>query len=394
MYKNSIQADTNIHIQLEIQNIDNAEPLAPIYTVAAPNLAVQHQHIRHLEHASSLPSRGHTTKLKYTSSKSSYSSVHENETNDQTIRDPISGSQRFIAPDLDPSLKTTKLKHPTESFNIPSNNKPLPSDVLNNHLHAQPLVHILSDQTAPQTMPMYPIQFTPVAAQPIIAADHMPIYNPAYLVSLSNQLYTKHKQQLFQPNTDHGSVVKTGYVNTDLTQVVASNGQILQAAKDPQKNIHPVLQGAPQYEALVAPSAAQRQTGLPITESSLTLTSAKDGGFIVSNFYSNSRESSAYADNKAHRQHLETDPAAFELQRQQDLPQIYLEHVHLHDQDQLPLRELYIQTKSPESTETSFENNQRLINKHLVDHTPLRIFVPDEETTFETQRKQNRSDGA
>ncbi|TMW44317.1 hypothetical protein DOY81_010604 [Sarcophaga bullata] len=184
----------------------------------------------------------------YHQQKNNYKVV-EDSTNDQTVLDPVSGSQKLIAPDPDPSLPAAPVRPATEPFNTPSNGKPLPVDIQSNHLTlAQPLVQIVGAQASQQIAPqIYPVQYTqPIAAAPV------PIYNPTYLVQQSNNLYTQHKQQLFKPALAALPIVEAGYVNADLTQEVASNGQILQAAKDPHNNIHPVLDIAPHFAPLIA----------------------------------------------------------------------------------------------------------------------------------------------
>ncbi|XP_064547325.1 E3 ubiquitin-protein ligase RING2 homolog spat-3 [Drosophila montana] len=476
--------------QLDTHNNYNTEHFAPIYTVPAPNLALHHDHDNQIDDGldtAYLPpqhsppqstQRPQSPGYGPPAAAGSYYSVHEDETNDQTIRDPISGSQKLFAPDPDPSLPTSKVKVATESFNTPSNNQPLPSDVQSNHLPAQPLVQIVGAQAAAQTVPIYPIQFSQQATQPFIAAAalpaaHIPIYNPTYLVTQSNQLYTQHKQQLFKPSTEH--VVETGYVNADLTQEVASNGQILQAAKDPEHNIHPVLDTAPQYAALIA-APALGESAEPVYETApfhlanvaaAVGSTAPEGGFVVSNYYGNSHDSSqllqAYAEEEARRQQLETEHAALELQKQQQQQQqqqkqIQLEELnaqahaqfqqqqyqqelqqqqyqqelqqqqyqqeiqfeelkaqaqaqhlqHQQNQQQLQLQQLQqqqleqhqqqqqqqqqqSQNYPPDAAATAFEEHQRLVQQQLGSNTPLRIFVPDEETS-ETQRLQKRSD--
>ncbi|XP_033167841.1 bromodomain-containing protein DDB_G0280777 isoform X2 [Drosophila mauritiana] len=378
---------------------------------------------------------------------------------------------KLFAPDPDPSLPTTKIRPATESFNTPSNNKPLPADVQSNHLPAQPLVQIVGAQTAAQTAPeIYPIQYAQPAVQSqsfiaAIPAAHIPIYNPTYLVTQSNQLYSAHKQQLFKPSSE--PVVETGYVNADLTQEVASNGQILQAAKDPHHNIHPVLDSAPQYAALIAapalgdPNEGAYETAsfhLPNVASAVTA-SVPEGGFVVSNFYGHAHDSSqllqAYAEEEARRQQLETEQAAIELQKQQQLHleelkaqaqeqqqqhQLHLDELraqaqyqqqqqqqfeelqaqaqeqHLqqqHQQHQLQLLQLQqqqqqlqqpVQHHPPQQLQqqqqqvaqdpaaSAFEEHQRLVQQQLGANTPLRIFVPDEEAA--ESRLQKRSDDA
>ncbi|EDW81535.1 uncharacterized protein Dwil_GK10970 [Drosophila willistoni] len=455
------------HLPLDTHNNFNTEHFAPIYTVPAPNLALHDNHLElddgHPLDTAYLPPA--TTPAPQQTYLPPVYSVHEDETNDQTIRDPISGSQKLFAPDPDPSLPAAKLRQATEPFNTPSNNRPLPADVQSNHLPAQPIVQIFGAQAAAQTAQapeIYPIQYTqpvaqlqPYVASGVPAAAHIPIYNPTYLVTQSNQLYNQHKQQLFKPSTEH--VIETGYVNADLTQEVASNGQILQAAKDPHHNIHPVLDAAPQYAALIAaPSLGEpEQTTvyetaafhLPNVASAVTST-APEGGFVVSNYYGNSHDSSqllqAYAEEEARRQQLETEQAALELQQQQQLhleqlksqaqeqqqyqleelraqaqlqqqqQQFHLEELRAHAQEQhlqqqhqqqqqqqqqLQLVQLQQQQQQqlqqPQSARdpaaAAFEEHQRLVQQQLGGNTPLRIFVPDEELA-ETQRLQKRSD--
>ncbi|EDW39035.1 GL13619 [Drosophila persimilis] len=355
--------------QLDTHNNFNTEHFAPIYTVPAPNLAVHDNHLElddggHFATAYLPPQ--HTSQSPPTSASARPQTylapgynVHEDETNDQTIRDPISGSQKLFAPDPDPSLPTSKIRPATETFNTPSNNKPLPSDVQNNHLPAQPLVQIVGAQAAAQTAPeIYPIQYAQQTQQlqPFLAASisaaHIPIYNPTYLVTQSNQLYSQHKQQLFKPSAEH--VLETGFVNADLTQEVASNGQILQAAKDPHHNIHPVLDSAPQYAALIAapalgePVESAYETAsfhLPNVASAVAST-APEGGFVVSNYYGHAHDSSqllqAYAEEEARRQQLETEHAALELQKQQQyhLDELKAQALEQQQQQQFHLEEL------------------------------------------------------
>ncbi|XP_041675378.1 putative uncharacterized protein DDB_G0271606 [Drosophila eugracilis] len=368
------------NLPLDTHNNFNTEHFAPIYTVPAPNLGENHLDVEegHLDssYLYKPPSQTPSSSARPQTYLPPNYSVHDDETNDQTIRDPISGSQKLFAPDPDPSLPTTKIRPATESFNTPSNNKPLPADVQSNHLPAQPLVQIVGAQAAAQTAPeIYPIQYAQPAVQSqsfiaAIPAAHIPIYNPTYLVTQSNQLYSAHKQQLFKPSTE--PIVESGYVNADLTQEVASNGQILQAAKDPHHNIHPVLDSAPQYAALIA-APALGETGssayetasfhLPNVASAVTA-SVPEGGFVVSNFYGHAHDSSqllqAYAEEEARRQQLETEQAAIELQKQQ---QLHLEELKAQAQEQqqqhqLHLEELRAQAQYQQQQQQQFEELQ------------------------------------
>ncbi|XP_050744566.1 putative uncharacterized protein DDB_G0271606 [Drosophila biarmipes] len=368
------------NLPLDTHNNFNTEHFAPIYTVPAPNLGDNHLDVEegHLDssYLYTPPSQTPPPSARPQTYLPPKYSVNEDETNDQTIRDPISGSQKLFAPDPDPSLPTTKIRPATESFNTPSNNKPLPADVQSNHLPAQPLVQIVGAQAAAQTAPeIYPIQYAQPAVQSqsfiaAIPAAHIPIYNPTYLVTQSNQLYSAHKQQLFKPSPE--PVVESGYVNADLTQEVASNGQILQAAKDPHHNIHPVLDSAPQYAALIAapalgdPGESAYETAsfhLPNVASAVTA-SVPEGGFVVSNFYGHAHDSSqllqAYAEEEARRQQLETEHAAIELQKQQ---QLHLEELKAQAQEQqqqhqFHLEELRAQAQYQQQQQQQFEELQ------------------------------------
>ncbi|XP_037950964.1 myb-like protein P [Teleopsis dalmanni] len=360
-----------------------ANHFAPIHTIPAPNLAIIHDNQLHHEETylapeSPKPQPYHQSN---TNNNNQYKVIEDN-TNDQTILDPLSGSQKLFAPDPDPSLPTSKIRPAVEPFNQPSNNKPLPGDVQNNIVTpAQPILQIVGGQHVDvPTSEIYPIQLQ----QYVTAVQPIPIYNPTYLVTQSNNLYSQHKQQLFQPNED---VVEAGYVNADLTQEVASNGQILQAAKDPYNNIHPVLDSAPQFAALIAaPSLGEEQ----IFQSSslhlpngISINSATENGFAVSNYYKNAQDSSqllqVYAEEEA---------------RNQQIAQEQQEHQQLLIQQQNHLLELQQQHQQQQINQpidaaaSAFEEHQRLVKQQLGANTPLRIFVPDEEEL----RLQKRSD--
>uniref|UniRef100_W8BEL7 DUF4794 domain-containing protein n=1 Tax=Ceratitis capitata TaxID=7213 RepID=W8BEL7_CERCA len=264
---------------------------------------------------------------------------------------------KLFAPDPDPSLPAAQLRPATEPYNQPSNGKPLPVDVQSNYLvPAQPLVQIIGAQEV-ATPEIYPIQFTQQAQlQPLVSANvaavhtaSAPIYDPTYLVTQSNQLYTQHQQQLFQPSAN---LLQAGYVNADLTQEIASDGQILQAAKDPHHNIHPVLDSAPQFAALIAaPVLGEQSAGhynLQPQAAALTATSAApEGGFVVSNYYGNggsdnSQLLQAYAEEEAQRLEIEA-----EQEKQQYVLQQQQQHL-------LALQQQQQQHKKQKAKQTSY----------------------------------------
>ena len=399
-----------------------SDHFAPIHTIPAPNLSIQDNHLRpeetYLAPASSpKPQVYHQQKNNY--------KVVEDSTNDQTVLDPLSGSQKLIAPDPDPSLPAAPVRPATEPFNTPSNGKPLPVDIQSNHLTlAHPLVQIVGAQAAQQIAPqIYPVQYT----QPIAAAS-VPIYNPTYLVQQSNNLYTQHKQQLFKPAIAALPIVEAGYVNADLTQEVASNGQILQAAKDPHNNIHPVLDIAPHFAPLIAaPSLDEEQQTIETAPFHLqniggppsAISSTTEAGFVVSNYFGNAHQDSsqllqayveeeqAESQRQQYEQQLQQQQQQLELhQLQQQQQQLELQQLqqfhqqqqqfqqqqqqqHYTSQPPQPQHQALVQTPRPQQhnadpAAVAFEEHQRLVQQQLGADTPLRIFVPDEEEVINT----------
>uniref|UniRef100_A0A1I8NNU6 Uncharacterized protein n=1 Tax=Stomoxys calcitrans TaxID=35570 RepID=A0A1I8NNU6_STOCA len=436
------QSSDILHLPLETHSNFISDHFAPIHTIPAPNLSLQDNHL-HADEVYLPPSPSASPKPQvYHQNKNNYKVIEDN-TNDQTIVDPFSGSQKLYAPDPDPSLPAAQVRPAVEPFNTPSNGKPLPADIQSNHLPvAQPLVQIVGAQASKQIVPeIYPIQFT----QPFIAANvaavpaaPIPIYNPTYLVTQSNNLYTQHQQQLFKPAVAAapGPIVEAGYINADLTQEVASNGQILQAAKDPHNNIHPVLDVAPHFAALIAAPALDEEHQsletapfhLPnVANPPSAITQTTEAGFVVSNYYGNEHQDStqllqAYAEEEeAEAQRLQYQ----ELQQQQQIQnqQLQQQQQQLHQQQQIQQQQQlqhqqqlqqqqhlqqqqlqqHQQLQHPQflhhapsaqplqqldPAASAFEEHQRLVKQQLGADTPLRIFVPDDEEA----RLQKRSD--
>ncbi|XP_017485821.1 PREDICTED: LOW QUALITY PROTEIN: putative uncharacterized protein DDB_G0271606 [Rhagoletis zephyria] len=449
------QLPSETHSNFITEHDHDNDHFAPIHTIPAPNLSLPENHLQESYlPPKSQPQTYHQT-LTNPNIENQYQ-VTEEHTNDQTIRDPLSGSQKLFAPDPDPSLPAAQLRPATEPFNQPSNGKPLPVDVQSNFIvPAQPLVQIIGAQEV-ATPEIYPIQFTQQAQlQPLVSANvaavhaaSAPIYDPTYLVTQSNQLYTQHQQQqqLFQPSA---SLLQAGYVNADLTQEIASDGQILQAAKDPHHNIHPVLDSAPQFAALIAAPALGEQSAAHYSlhphAAALTATSAApEGGFVVSNYYDNDGQDNsqllqAYAEEEAQRLEIEAEQekqqyvfqqqqqhllALQQQQQQQELQQQELQqqqqlHLQLQEQQQLhqQLQEQQLhqvqeqqlhqqqlqqqelqhqqhtrhQQQSQDPASAAFHEHQRLVQQQLGADAPLRIFVPDDESAGEA-RLQKRSD--
>lgn len=170
--------------------------------------------------------------------------------NDLTVKNSLTGQKTLFAPDSDPSLKPRVPIKPVigDPINSPSDGKIKPSDVLyhqNIDFNASPLVQ--------QHFAIDPFQF-PVTAQPQLQQYHlqqnamvsngMPLaaYNPTYLVQMSNNLLGQHQQHLtpslFSPAQGYidtsGAFVQPQVAAppTTLNYEVASLGQIVSAQKD------------------------------------------------------------------------------------------------------------------------------------------------------------------
>lgn len=123
----------------------------------------------------------------------------EDITNDVTLVDPVTGSQKLFAPDPDPSLPAKRLPIEINPLSKPSNGHQLPLDVVkydlveNSELAAKLQEHIKKQQGLLQENPTQ--------------------YNPTFLVTQSNNLleqYHHHNNQqnipvvqLFKPETHH-----------------------------------------------------------------------------------------------------------------------------------------------------------------------------------------------
>ncbi|XP_011177657.2 putative uncharacterized protein DDB_G0271606 isoform X3 [Zeugodacus cucurbitae] len=316
---------------------------------------------------------------------------------------------KLFAPDPDPSLPVAQLRPATEPFNQPSNGKPLPLDVQSNFLvPAQPLVQIIGAQEV-ATPEIYPIQYTQQAQlQPLVSANVAAVhtaYDPTYLVTQSNQLYTQHQQQLFQPSVLHGA-----YVNADLTQEIASDGQILQAAKDPHHSIHPVLDSAPQFAALIAAPVLGEQHAaghynLQPQAAALTATSASpEGGFVVSNYYDNvgpdnSQLLQAYAEEEAQRLEIEAEQEKqqYVLQQQQQhllaLQQQQQQHQQLQQQQELQQQQQLHQQLQDQQLQQQLQEQQlqqqlqeQQLHQQLQDHQ-----LHQQQLQQQQQRQQQQS---
>lgn len=229
-----------------------AEPIianeAAIHQIAAPNLS-----LNQLDNdLTKTPIQAFGSSLE---KPVHYYQVQEN-SNDLTIKNSVTGEKKYYAPDNDPTLKTPAVKPIyNDPINSPSDLKLKPSDVLyhqNIDFNPSPLVQ--------QHFAIDPFQF-PVTAQPQLQQYHLqqnamthnglPLaaYNPTYLVQMSNSLLGQHQQHLpskiFTP--------AQGYIDTsslvqqqpqiasppiDKNYEVASLGQIISANQDFQNQLN------------------------------------------------------------------------------------------------------------------------------------------------------------
>ncbi|XP_055903844.1 mastermind-like domain-containing protein 1 [Eupeodes corollae] len=400
-----------------------SEHFAPIHTIPAPNLSIQDNHLFQPDNQY-LPPEPQPY-------HSNHYQVNEDQTNDQTGLDPFSGKQKLFAPDPDPSLPAATIRPATEPYNTPSNGKPLPADIQSNFLPpAQALTQLVSPSHQQAQLPELiglqyvgqPIQLAPIAIQ-----------NPTYLVTQSNHLFNQHQQELFRPNDN---IITSSYVDADLTQEVASNGQILQAAKDPANNIHPqytaadvAISAAPQFAALIAAPPASTAHAVHIEQRApfqlANVAVPQQNGFVASEYFGSAHGDSqllqAFAEEESqreqahgeHQAHLEYEHRLHQEQQEQqallqqqhnhqlELQQHHEQQQH-HQQQQLQQQQQYelqqnqhhhqqlLAQPQPSSdpATAAFEEHKRLVEKQLGPQS-LRIFVPDEsENGFTSDGRQ------
>lgn len=189
--------------------------------------------------------------------------------NDQLIRDPYTGKQKFYAPDPDQSVPIYKISPPIDVLNqfnqtnsiVPNKQIPIEISFLptQNHLHTAPVASALPliqlanpvpQQQLPDTYSL-PIGSQPQLQQHLLQQQSMlqgipvSVYNPTYLVTQSNNLLKQHRDQLFKPAPAFLGTINNP--NTDMSPAVAqplfdvnsvaSPGQILQSSQSQQKAV-------------------------------------------------------------------------------------------------------------------------------------------------------------
>ncbi|XP_055677121.1 uncharacterized protein LOC129786256 [Lutzomyia longipalpis] len=234
----------------------------PIHTVPAPNLAplgaltpvvpIQSNHIYETPTPTMSPYYAPPRPV----SVKPYQ-VTEEPTNDLTLRNPYSGKQTYYAPDPDPRLPVAKIPIETNRYSQPTNGKTLPRDVAAyTHLpkhseHTNPSAatqHILQ-YVKLGTRPIFPYMQKHVAEQ-MTMLHGMPdsVYNPTYLVTQSNNLLQQHQQHLFRPDPGFLSTYQqqqqrpqthiTQNTVPESYQNAASPGQIYAAQHDQLQHQH------------------------------------------------------------------------------------------------------------------------------------------------------------
>ncbi|CRK91497.1 CLUMA_CG005163, isoform A, partial [Clunio marinus] len=369
-----------------------------IHTIPAPNLSQSHD-------KSPIPDPlGNNLNTQFDSDLSKFSAaafsqafikpihqyqVQENN-NDVTIKNTLTGHKSYFAPDNDPSIRPPVLNPIDDPLSTPSDGKPKPADVLyqqNLDFGAAPLVQS-------QQFSADPFAF-PVTSQPQLQQYHLqqstmmkqgyPLasLNPTYLVMQSNNLLGQHQQhlgpQLFRPENGYIDTSSNGQPGYDVThsydytkpQQVASLGQIYSAQKD---------------------QISQLEHSISSTQSPLTALT-----FIH-------HDEAASQDNPAYSQVVEPKPNHYQYSHQNfiDLPE---EHLSQNDiQNLLNYNNLYqdyynqrqiendvilreAQESLKEKLNIQKQQEQTAYDLHQLvqqeTYHPLRIVVPDEEHQFQ-----------
>ncbi|XP_058467499.1 putative mediator of RNA polymerase II transcription subunit 12 [Malaya genurostris] len=243
--------DNNNHLEIDIHKTTKPakSTFAPKPTYVAPSTPQ--------------PIAPYIHKAPYPPARAHQYQVTEEHTNDVTLKNPYSGQKTYFAPDPDPSLPSKSVSPTQDPLSEPSNGKYPPNDLLiqaqtqaQTHylpqhstmpLNQKPIYGIVN--TAPQPGYGIPLAVQPQLQQHILQQTSMlqgmPLYNPTYLVTQSNNLFNNHQHQqqttLFKPETSFlgtvpspqpadGNVVFNSY--TYKHEPAASAGQILAATQD------------------------------------------------------------------------------------------------------------------------------------------------------------------
>lgn len=144
-----------------------------------------------------------------------YQVTEEQATNDLTIVDPFTGSQKLYAPDPDPSLPSKRLPIEVNPLSTPSNGQRLPLDVIkydlleNNELAAKLQEHIKKQQGLLQDNPtvnrgatdeklkIYSVEeiLLKLRRRYLRVSLSFQPYNPTFLITQSNNLLEQYQNQ-------------------------------------------------------------------------------------------------------------------------------------------------------------------------------------------------------
>lgn len=238
----------------------------------------------------------------------------------------------------------------------------------------------------------------------------LPVYNPTYLVTQSNQLLNQHKQQLFKPAASFVDAVSS--LNAPDAQAiyqaqsVASPGQIYSAHQDhlndysfsPLQTTTSNAINSPTFERLISSSDSSKSNVIvPSVEQQPILSEQEIANLL--NFGSlNGHSNPAYVSSEYYQTPSSESPLLATLNLDQPTKQQLLnddvikqanENVK-HKAQRLATATptansyQYVSTASPLSTVgptvgSAFEQNQKRLAEHFSDQNPLRIYVPDDD---------------
>lgn len=334
---------------------------------------------------------------------------------DASIRDVLSGKQKLYAPDPDQSISTYKIAQAVETMNHQNSiaNKPLPiqiSFVPAQSAVASPLIQ-LSNSVPQQQLPdtySLPIGNQPQLQQHILQQQSMlqgmPVYNPTYLVTQSNNLLKQHHEQLFKPapaflgSLNQPSMDMSPADAQPLNDVnsVASAGQVAQSQRitqpAPLRNDFPIAlsqnSNGPIYhrytsDKLVPTSMTSIVLGQsnfdneiqpqpPLTESEFgnLMNFAREqntntkNGFIGSTYFGGQPDPQVEVENQ-------------ERQKTNDLT---ISKANEEQREKIKTTDIPLKTQSIRK-QTALEEHQQKLNEQLNGQTSssLRIVVPDED---------------
>lgn len=341
---------------------------------------------------------------------------------DAAIRDALAGKQHIYAPDPDQSISTYKYAQASDSINQQQNSiahKPLPIQIsfvpAEAHLSSAPvassliqLSNAMPQQQLPDTYAL-PMSNQPQLQQHILQQQSMlqgmPVYNPTYLVTQSNNLLKQHHEQLFKPAPAFLGTINQPSMDMSpadaqpLNDVnsVASAGQVAQSQRvtqqdQPLRNDFPVAlpqnSNGPIYQRY---SIGDKPA--PTSMSSIVFGQSNFGNepqpqpLLTENELNNLLN---YGRNQNLNQNSGFVGSTIFHGRQPDL-QVEFENVERQKSNDLTISQANEELKErinadgdsnkaqTNRKQTAFEEHQQKLNEQLNGKTTLRIVVPDED---------------